>query len=46
MAADFSTRSEQHEREKTFPHENIDALKKSGAYKMRTNFAKEEHDGS
>ena len=34
MAADFSTRSEEHEREKSFPYENIDALKKSGAYKM------------
>jgi alkylation response protein AidB-like acyl-CoA dehydrogenase len=29
-AADFATRAAQHDREGSFPHENIDAMKKSG----------------
>lgn len=32
-AADFATRSEQHDRERSFPFENIEALKESGFFR-------------
>jgi alkylation response protein AidB-like acyl-CoA dehydrogenase len=34
LAADFATRTEQHDREDSFPYENVEALKASGHYLM------------